>query len=118
MEKNPWKSGTMEKMKSNWEVWWEVWSAPIKSSHHTTNKPQHHRHGNVLVTLKNTEILEIWSNSNHTTNTDHGHRNMPITLETRAHNLCNDNRQLIVIAINRNRSASKKKSQLIAINRD
>ena len=32
----------------------------------------------------------------------------------RAHNLCHDNRQLIIIAINRNHSASK----LIAINRD
>ena len=30
-----------------------------------------------------------------------------IRVETRAHNLCHDNRQLIVIAINRNRSASK-----------
>ena len=28
-------------------------------------------------------------------------------ISTRAHNLCHDNRQLIVIAINRNRSAIK-----------
>ena len=30
-----------------------------------------------------------------------------VTMFTRAHNLCHDNRQLIVIAINRNHSASK-----------
>ena len=30
-----------------------------------------------------------------------------ICVNTRAHNLCHDNRQLIVIAINRNRSAIK-----------
>ena len=34
-------------------------------------------------------------------------RQVNLGLQTRAHNLCHDNRQLIVIAINRNHSASK-----------
>ena len=32
---------------------------------------------------------------------------MDVDMDIRAHNLCHDNRQLIVIAINRNRSAIK-----------
>ena len=32
---------------------------------------------------------------------------MDVDMDIRAHNLCHDNRQLIVIAINRNHSASK-----------
>ena len=46
-------------------------------------------------------------NAHFTPTTNRGQGGVPNCVVIRAHNLCHDNRQLIVIAINRNRLASK-----------